>query len=606
MAGKSIKGIFSRGRQRSRLWGCALLLAGLCSSGAQAQTCGTMYLGQGNPTDLIEIDQSTNPFTFNTLGTATITHNSLSYRPSTNTLYALQSGTNTLLQVNIDGTTTSLGMVSGLPDPSPGNAYFAGAFAADGFMYVGGSLDDNSTVYRIDIDTLSATAVPLSEPANLIDLGWYDGLFYFVDNADDILKSLDPTTGTITTIGTTAFGTTGAMFSATNGVFGSRNDGSGFYQFDINTGEATLISDSPGASNNDGARCLTAPLEFSTDIAVTKTDNSLIYTPGTDVTYDIVVSNNGPFGIQGGTVSDPLPTGITTASWTCVGSAGGTCDNSSGTGPVSANPNLPPGGSVTYSFTITVPPDYTGDLVNTVTVSLPDGFTDPTPGNNTATDTDQRVPSVTIVKTSENGVDTFSFTGTNGFDAEDITTTTAGTPATGTTQFLDTPDTETTITEAIPSTYELTDISCTGLGAGGSFTPDLGAGTVTLDAAATAVDSDIECTFTNDRLNTDLAVTKSASPDPVLSGEVLTYTIITENLGPRDASNSLLTDTPDANLDCSTPSTTVTCTASGGATCPAGPILVADLTGAGVTIPFLPVGGQAEFTLQCTVNATGL
>ncbi|MFD1584873.1 DUF6923 family protein [Microbulbifer halophilus] len=565
-----------------------------------------MYLGQNNPTDLIEIDHSTNPFVFNTLGTATLTHNALSFRPANDTLYAIESGTNTLLQVNIDGTTTSLGPVAGLPDPPAGNAYFAGAFAADGFMYVGGSLDDTNTVYRIDVDAPSATAVPLSESVNLIDLGWHDGLFYFVDNADDVFKSLDPTTGTITTIGTSAFGTTGAMFSATNGVFGSRNDGSGFYQFDIDTGEPTLISSSPGSSLNDGANCLTSAIEFETDIAVTKTDNSLIYTPGTDVTYDIVASNNGPFGIQNGMVDDPLPAGITTASWTCTGSAGGVCGTAGGTGAINDNPDLPPGGSVTYSFTITVPPDYTGDLVNTVTASLPDGFTDPTPENNTATDTDQRVPSVTLVKISENGVDTFSFTGTNGFDPEDITTTTAGSPATGTTQFLDAPDTETTITESIPSTYELTDISCTGLGTGGTFTTDLGAGTVTLDAAATAADSDIECTFTNDRLNTDLAVTKSASPDPVLSGEVLTYTITAENLGPRDADNSLLTDTPDANLDCSTPSTTVTCTAAGGATCPADPILVADLTGAGVTIPSLPVGSQAEFTLQCTVNATGL
>ncbi len=52
-------------------------------------------------------------------------------------------------------------------------------------------------------------------------------------------------------------------------------------------------------------------------------------------------------------------------------------------------PNLPVGGSVTYAFTVTVPAERTGDLVNTVTVDLPEGFNDPTPNNNTATDVDE-------------------------------------------------------------------------------------------------------------------------------------------------------------------------------------------------------------------------
>ena len=49
--------------------------------------------------------------------------------------------------------------------------------------------------------------------------------------------------------------------------------------------------------------------------------------------------------------------------------------------------DLPCGGSVTFTVTATVTAT-PGTLSNTATVSVPNGVTDPTPGNNSATDTD--------------------------------------------------------------------------------------------------------------------------------------------------------------------------------------------------------------------------
>jgi len=96
-----------------------------------------------------------------------------------------------------------------------------------------------------------------------------------------------------------------------------------------------------------------------------------------------------------------------------------------------------------------------------------------------------------------NGV--FSFSGTNGFGTDSITTSTSGVGVTGTTKTLTSPafTTSTVITETIPSNYTLTNISCTGLGSGGTATNNLSAGTVTLNTAATAAGSNISCTFTN-------------------------------------------------------------------------------------------------------------
>ncbi|MGQ5525634.1 prealbumin-like fold domain-containing protein, partial [Chitinimonas sp. PSY-7] len=114
------------------------------------------------------------------------------------------------------------------------------------------------------------------------------------------------------------------------------------------------------------------------------------------------------------------------------------------------------------------------------------------------------LPPTTIAVTavSNGGVGPFTYTGDNGYPGETLTTTVPATGITGAIQTLTTSATGTTITEAIPPGYVLTGATCTGLGAGGTATPNLAAGTVTLDAAATAAGSNIACTFTNAKLPT--------------------------------------------------------------------------------------------------------
>lgn len=105
---------------------------------------------------------------------------------------------------------------------------------------------------------------------------------------------------------------------------------------------------------------------------------------------------------------------------------------------------------------------------------------------------------VTVSKVSNGGVGPFGFTGSNGLAAQTITTTAAGSAVAGAIQTLTAPGVATTITEdPLPANYALTGVSCTGLGAGGTATPDLPNRRVTLDAAATAAGSNIACTFTN-------------------------------------------------------------------------------------------------------------
>ena len=122
------------------------------------------------------------------------------------------------------------------------------------------------------------------------------------------------------------------------------------------------------------------------DLSITKTDGVPSRSPGT-FSYTIVVSNAGPSDVFGARVTDTMPAQLTNVTWTCNASC-----------PASVNGDInnfaidiPAGGSVTFTVTATVTAT-SGTLSNTATVSVPNGVTDPTPGNNSATDTDSLTP----------------------------------------------------------------------------------------------------------------------------------------------------------------------------------------------------------------------
>ena len=141
--------------------------------------------------------------------------------------------------------------------------------------------------------------------------------------------------------------------------------------------------------------------EPESDLSITKDDGATTYIQGGNVTYSIVVTNNGPSAVTDAVISDPLPAGITTASWTCgIATGGAVCDLASGTGAINTTADLPVGASVTYALTMTVPVEFTGDLVNTATVAAPAGVIESDTSNNSATDTDvPGDPALTIDKT---------------------------------------------------------------------------------------------------------------------------------------------------------------------------------------------------------------
>ncbi|MEJ5240205.1 MAG: sortase, partial [Anaerolineales bacterium] len=123
------------------------------------------------------------------------------------------------------------------------------------------------------------------------------------------------------------------------------------------------------------------------NLSVTKDDGVTVVAPGSTIIYTITVTNNGPSDANGVTVSDSLPSQITSWSWACTAQSGGAsgCDPYSGSGDFSDTVNMPAGSTITYTVNATISATATGTLTNTVTVSHP---TDPDPSDNQDDDQD--------------------------------------------------------------------------------------------------------------------------------------------------------------------------------------------------------------------------
>lgn len=348
-----------------------------------------LYLSQTN--SLYEVITSSNPLSYPLIGTASVNYNSTAINPLNGVMYGIQTPTsNVLVSINPDGTSANLGAVSGLPT---GVTYNSGEIDNLGNYYVKVNTNNNQ-LYRINLSTLTATLITLNASVNLPDMAFSitTGLLYGVNSTNGQLVSINPSTGSVVGIGITPGAVNfGAMFASSTGeMYGADNTG-GFYQFNLTTGQRVLISNSPASAGNDGAHCVTAPISFGSNLSVTKTDGKTQYIPGTTNTYTIVVSNSGPFGVLNATVSDPVPTGIPAAnvSYTAVASSGSTTSVvGTQVGAINDLASVPVGGTITYTVNINVPLSFTGNLVNTVTVTPPANSTDTDLTNNTNTDTD--------------------------------------------------------------------------------------------------------------------------------------------------------------------------------------------------------------------------
>ena len=619
------RSLFSTARQVSLAFAS---LAVACGAFAAPVCNGDIYLSQSATTENTYLLRNTGtPVNFVTQGQASHVYNSLAFHP-TNGLYGIVTFSTELLKIDeTTGASTSLGLISGLPTTlaAGGTAtanYNAATFGIDGTYYVKES-NNNTALYAVNtsVSPAVATAITLSQAINISDMGWVgDRLYSYGDNGQ--LYSIDVSNGMVTLIGspptTTPIPRFGSQFSGTNGLFGIDNNGTGFYKIDLTTGALTKISDAPGSSNNDGASCPTAEVLSITppkaDLQITKDDGVPRYTPGANVVYTIKATNNGPDAATGATVSDALPAGISTANWTCTADTGAAC-TASGTGAIKDTAvNLPMGASVTYTLTMAVPASFTGNLVNTATVQVPNGTVDPTPGNNSATDTD--TPPQADMQATGTTLPT---------------SVTAGQTVTGTITYTNAgPDAAAAATCAIPglpagATTVCTPASPTAapLAAKASMTcnvsyvaPSTGTVTGTITAGTTTTDADPSnntLPYSAATPVADMQATGTTLPSTVTAGQKVTGTITCTNAGPSDAAAATcaITGLPaDATTVCTPATPTATPLVKGGTlvctvgyTAPASGPVTATITAGTTTPDGVPSNNTLPYNATQTVAA---
>ena len=353
------------------------------------------------------------------------------------------------------------------------------------------------------------------------------------------------------------------------------------------------------------------------DLSITKTDGSATYIPGTAISYTVVVSNSGPSFVNGAVVADTIPANIGGATWTAVYAGTGSSGAASGSGDINTAINLASGGSATFTITGTVLATATGNLVNTATVAAPAGVTDPTPGNNSATDTDTPNPVADLAITKTDGV-TSVVPGT-------ATTYTIVVSNTGP-SFV----TGATVADTLPAAltgvnwtaaYTGTGSSGAASGAGNISTViNLAVGgtatfTVTGTVAATATGTLVNTATVTPPVGTtdptpgnnsatdtdtltptaDLSITKTDGSATYIPGTAISYTVVVSNSGPSFVNGAVVADTIPANIGGATWTAVYAGTGSSGAASGSGDIN---------TAINLASGGSATFTITGTVLAT--
>lgn len=144
-----------------------------------------------------------------------------------------------------------------------------------------------------------------------------------------------------------------------------------------------------------------------------------------------------------------------------------------------------------------------------------------------------------------------------------------------------------TLTEdSLPANWTRVPTATTCSNAGGATVGSLSGTTYTVPGGATGhtfAGAAITCTFTHVAPRSEVEVTKTVAPDPVVSGQVAN-SIVVRNKRPQPMSSVVLADVAGAGQNCSVPAPPATCVAAGGATCPAS-LPASTLLAGGVPFP---------------------
>lgn len=230
-----------------------------------------------------------------------------------------------------------------------------------------------------DEEPLAVTVLP-----NVAPTLTYAGASLVVGTGGTVNPATGPTdSGTVQSIAVQSTGTyTGAASVAATGVVTLANAGP--------LGTHTIViraTDNCGATTDANLPVSVTAVVTDADLSIVKTSSLALGGNGV-IQYTLQVANAGPLGVTGAVVVDNFPTSLSGATWTCTATGAGAACPASGSGNINALVDLPNGTSLVFAITAQLPASPPGPIVNTATVAVPAGRTDPNTGNNSSTVTD--------------------------------------------------------------------------------------------------------------------------------------------------------------------------------------------------------------------------
>ncbi|WP_242269080.1 DUF6923 family protein [Bacillus cereus group sp. BfR-BA-01352] len=317
------------------------------------------------------------------------------------------------------------------------------------------------------------------------------------------------------------------------------------------TNTATVDSTTPDPDPTNNTSTVITPVNASADVAIVKTASPNPVSGGNLLTYTLLVSNFGPSDAENVIVTDDIPSDIINPEFSTDG--GITFSPWPGTLSLGILVN---GATETILIRGTVSTAAVGTITNTATVESTTPDPDPTNNTSTVVTTVNESADISVVKLGiptpviAGQVITYTIVVSNAgpSDAENVT-----------------------LTDAIPSVVLNPEYSIDG---GITFNPWLGSinlgtvlngtsdtvlirgtvsasaiGNISNTAVVNSTTPDPDPTNNTSTFDTpvetlaDISVVKTGSPNPVLSGSILTYTVVVSNAGPSDAQNVTLADT---------------------------------------------------------------
>jgi large repetitive protein len=369
-----------------------------------------------------------------------------------------------------------------------------------------------------------------------------------------------------------------------------------------NQAKVSSTTPDPNLANNDAVDG-PAAVTTSADLSISKTHTGT-FVAGTNATYSIVVTNNGPSASADATVTDVLPAGLmfvstSSTGWTCTGTFTVTCTHGL----------IGNGATTTVDLVVAVAANLTGSVSNEATVTSSTG--DPTPTNNKATDGPTTIATSADLAVTKSHVGpvvagtnaTYSIAVTNNGPSDAATASVVDTLPTGF-SFVSSPSTgwscsgttsvtcaHGSIANGATSTVDLVVVvasNVTGSVTNGvvvsSTTPDPNAGNNSASDGPTTIVT-----------NADLSATKIHGGS-LIAGTNATFTVLVKNNGPSDTVDAKVVDAlPPGVTFVSTSSAGWTCTGATTVTCTQGPIV----TGATATVDLLvAIASDATGTLS--------